>query len=351
MDRRKSALQRHPLLSLVVINLIVLLGIALILEVFLRLTVDYRIDFYVGRSEPGVVEYPYGRIVINSDGYADEEFNRSSTQPRIGYFGDSVTYGVGAGYPYRISEYLEKALSQFEHWNLSGGVGGALNEDVMIEAADEYDLKYAVYLLNLNDIFPLQTPQDSAQSIVSSIESFVRKYLDFLRSKSHLYNYTRTKVKVALQRAGFVATGYSYELWPNENEWVLQEFAARLNEASRTLAERGRELCVVLLPYEMQISENAAQTYREMGFEWEDGFELGSTQAMLLRLIDGPTVFDPQIAFDREAAKVGEYFVYNKGDKIDWNHPNGEGHRVIAESIIANIGCPFVGPGAAPLGL
>ena len=28
---------------------------------------------------------------------------------------------------------------------------------------------------------------------------------------------------------------------------------------------------------------------------------------------------------------VGEYFVYNKGDKLDWNHPNRDGHRAIAE--------------------
>ncbi len=28
--------------------------------------------------------------------------------------------------------------------------------------------------------------------------------------------------------------------------------------------------------------------------------------------------------------RVGEYFVYNRGGKYDWNHLNAAGHRVIA---------------------
>jgi hypothetical protein len=28
---------------------------------------------------------------------------------------------------------------------------------------------------------------------------------------------------------------------------------------------------------------------------------------------------------------LGQYFVYNKGDKLDWNHPNRAGHRQIAD--------------------
>ena len=30
--------------------------------------------------------------------------------------------------------------------------------------------------------------------------------------------------------------------------------------------------------------------------------------------------------------KIGHYFVFNKGDKIDFNHPN-KGHLVIAKEI------------------
>jgi lysophospholipase L1-like esterase len=90
--------------------------------------------------------------------------------------------------------------------------------------------------------------------------------------------------------------------------------------------------CVVLLPYEMQISEDAARTYKEMGFTWEPGFEAGSTQQRLMAEFGrlGVPAFDARQAFAGQSPKVGETFVYDRGDKIDWNHPNRKGHQLIA---------------------
>ena len=34
-----------------------------------------------------------------------------------------------------------------------------------------------------------------------------------------------------------------------------------------------------------------------------------------------------------EEKEVGAYFVYNLGDKIDFNHPNRLGHKLIAQQI------------------
>ena len=45
---------------------------------------------------------------------------------KIAYFGDSIVYGVGAGFPYRFTEYLDKLSPEFDHLNLSGGVGISL---------------------------------------------------------------------------------------------------------------------------------------------------------------------------------------------------------------------------------
>jgi phospholipase/lecithinase/hemolysin len=33
---------------------------------------------------------------------------------------------------------------------------------------------------------------------------------------------------------------------------------------------------------------------------------------------------------------VGEYFVFNKGDALDWVHPNRDGHRLVAEYLLKN---------------
>ena len=36
----------------------------------------------------------------------------------------------------------------------------------------------------------------------------------------------------------------------------------------------------------------------------------------------------------QKLAKVGEYFVYNRGDKMDWNHPTAKGNKAIADYLI-----------------
>ena len=90
----------------------------------------------------------------------------------------------------------------------------------------------------------------------------------------------------------------------------------------------------------MQISREAERTYARLSIDWEEGFISGATQKMIIRYLDGGLRnIDAYHAFvDPEAPErsrrlngLGEFFVYNKGDKLDWNHPNRAGHRRIAE--------------------
>ena len=162
MTNHKGAswINRHPWITLVLVNLILLCVVLGIFELYLRLTVTYSIDYYTGTSRAGErIEYPYGTVFRNSLGFADEEFDLASAKPRIGYFGDSVTYGVGAGYPYRITELVEAAVPAFEHWNLGSGPGTQFEGDRILSLVDRFDLAWVVYLLNMNDIHP---PMDSA---------------------------------------------------------------------------------------------------------------------------------------------------------------------------------------------
>ena len=99
----------------------------------------------------------------------------------------------------------------------------------------------------------------------------------------------------------------------------------------------------MILPYEMQISREAELRYAELGVQWEDGFIGGETQQRIITALD-PSLrsYDAYEAFvDRGAVDetrnrngLGEHFVYNKGDKLDWNHPNRSGHRAIANWLI-----------------
>ena len=337
--------KRHPFLTLLLLNASLFLIIALVAEVVLRNTIDYDISYYTSTKTEGLNSYPFGEIVINSQGFADAEFDLDDTRPRIGYFGDSVNYGIGAGYPYRFSELVEAAYPQYAHWNLGGGIGTTLQTTVIAANAKKYDLQYAVYLLNLNDILPLSSDQDFDEApLVFRLKQFVKGTLDVFRGRSYLYNYLRTSAKNALQRAGFEASGYrAFELWPQENHAVLEQFSARVNETNEVLARDGIQFCVVLLPYEMQVSAAAEQVYRDLGFTWEEGFTAGSTQRALVELIDVPYLYDPTPEFDRNTVKVGEYFVYNEGDKIDWNHPNRAGHQVISNGFLKSGSCPFLG--------
>ena len=83
---------------------LVALGVAL--EILLRLVVDYNPSYYVGfyHQQDKTIVFPYGIIHYNSRGYPDGEFLPQKIRPRIGYFGDSVCYGVGAGFGYRVSD-------------------------------------------------------------------------------------------------------------------------------------------------------------------------------------------------------------------------------------------------------
>ena len=122
----RSWLSRHPVLALLAINGAIFLGICLAAELVLRLYIPYNPGFYIAvEGNSREIVYPYGTIKINSLGFPDDEFELTMTE-RVGYFGDSVTYGVGAGSGYRVSDLLEREYPAYEHPNL-GGIGQSIS--------------------------------------------------------------------------------------------------------------------------------------------------------------------------------------------------------------------------------
>lgn len=340
--------ERHPRLALLAFNAALLAVLAVVAEIGLRLYIPYNPGFYTGVSATSrEVVYPYGVIKINSEGFPDEEFDLSRPH-KIGYVGDSVTYGVGAGYGYRITELLEQAYPQYEHMNL-GGIGLSISDGEIHRFTDlamRYGLEKLVYLLNLNDILPTAEASGKEPTRLARITDFVSTNLDWLRGRSFLYTALRTQAKNALESLGYGFHGYeAYELYPERYAQVIGETAERVNEFHRSLADHGIELIVVVLPYEMQISGEAAQVYASKGVHWEPDFIAGRTQQLLLQTFDPDLkVFDAYHAFvddrdpegSRARNRLGEYFVYDKGDKLDWNHPNRAGHRAIATYLAAH---------------
>lgn len=346
MGPSTNRFEKHPWVWNTLLNVISLLACLAALEILLRLVLDYHIDYYTShrRVENTVLYFPYGEIPINSFGEADAEFDLTSPKPRIGYFGDSVNRGVGAGYPYRFSELLEQALPEYDHWNVGAESGSGIPL-YMPDKVRRYGLKYAVYLLNLNDLSPATSLSGDAPSNIVSLKMLVKHSLDFLRNKSYIYNFIRFKMTSAMTVwLGFNPSGYvAIELWPSKYERLIQMAMGRINELGQETRQAGAELCIVVLPYEMQISRPAAMIYKELGFRMEDDFLRGKTQSLIKKWLDSQIhLHDPLPHFAPFDSSVGTFFVYNKGDRIDWNHPNREGHRAISESFLSSSDCPFL---------
>ena len=170
--------KRHPGLTLLLVNGALLLVFALVAEVVLRFGAQYNPGYYTSVDVTDTdLNYAYGIIKINSEGFPDEEFQLTSPL-RVGYFGDSVTYGVGAGYGYRVSEHLEKAYPEYEHLNL-GGIGLSVSEGQIRNSArkaERFGLTDAIYLFNLNDILPHSTFTPQPQTWIQKARSFVQHY-------------------------------------------------------------------------------------------------------------------------------------------------------------------------------
>lgn len=342
----RSWLSRHPALALLAINGVIFLGLSLTAEFLLRLYIPYNPGYYTaveGNSREMV--YPFGTIKINSLGFPDDEFELTKTE-RVGYFGDSVTYGVGAGDGYRISDLLEREYPAYEHLNL-GGIAKSisLSEIAYVDRlAARFNLTRAIYLFNLNDILPDVESSGEQTPKVVWLKRRIVPYFDVLRGRSYLYTYLRTATKNLLLAKGIGFAGYtSYERFPRANPGALKDTAKRINRLAEVLSEQGVALSVVLLPYEMQISREAAETYSQLGIDWEPGFIERETQQVIIgELAEGIRYFDAYYAFvdpsspqtSRAENGVGEYFVYDKGDKLDWNHPNRAGHAAIAAYLI-----------------
>ena len=149
--------------------------------------------------------------------------------------------------------------------------------------------------------------------------------------------YVRFLVKKQLVKAGYEASGYeSIELFPKKNKIHLINASKKIDQWLRLTKKKGFKSCVVVIPYEMQISQDAKDYYQSINIKFESDFENFSTQKYIKEnLKDNKNFFFINKNGFKEK-KVGSYFVFNKGDKIDFNHPNRLGHLVIAKEEIKN---------------
>ena len=264
---------------------------------------------------------------------------------------------------------LEEMLPQYEHMNFSmiGTDISPAAADTILRHVKTFDLDKVCFLMNLNDVLPdpvpdrVTTPRPGMGKGVAILR-VLRSRLDWLRGRSYLYTHLRSVASNYYAREGFESHGQiGYEFYPHQYKHVIAQTAARINALSDALGELGCELVVVMLPYEMQISQAAATTYAALGVRWESDFVYGSTQQLISACLRGVTSLNAYGAFIplaagggevdawRQRNDVGEYFVYNRGDRLDWNHLNRQGHRRVAEFIYRQHVLDTGSPASLPL--
>ncbi len=345
--RARALIARHQGVILVLWGLLVLCLLAGVAEVVLRFTTPYRIDYYTGTFvSKRLIEFPFGEMPFNAHGYPDRDWLDEDTRPRIGFWGDSITSGVGAGFGYRFTDIISSSRPDRDYRNFGGvgedGIADAAAADKVIEAARRYGLQKIVYAMDLNDLLPDRGSRAEGHSVLYRMKRAAAPYLDRLRTRSYLYNYLRTRLTTAAARLGYGYHGdESYELHPVRNAAVIMQTVARINALATRLDRDGIRLCVAIFPFEMQVSTDAAARYRQYGIKWSGELLQGEPQKMILEALSTTvTGVDLAPAFRQDSLgpdsiRVGQYFVFNRGGALDWIHPNRSGHRLIAQYLLS----------------
>lgn len=345
-DISRRFIERHQRSILVAWTLVVLGLLLVAAEILLRYTVSYRVDYYIGTTVSNrLIRYPFGDIPFNSNGYPDRDWNQTDPRLRVGFWGDSITSGFGAGFGYRYTDIISGLRQDRYYMNFGGviddGIADERAMDKILQIVERYRLKKIVYAMNLDDILPNREAPQAQHSVLFKAKPLIKRYLDGLRARSYVYNYLRVTLRNATVRLGYGYLGdEAFELHPSRNAAIVDQTVDRINKLAVILTRRGIDLCVVLFPYEMQISADAAARYQQDGVRWSGELLRGEPQKMILgRLSREVVAVDLASAFKQQSDRhgpieVGEYFVFNQGDALDWVHPNRNGHRLIAQYLL-----------------
>ena len=323
-------------------------AIALLAEVVLRYSVPYQMHYYTPVSVSNrLSSYSFGDIPFNSYGYPDRDWDLTDTRERVGFWGDSITSGIGAGFGYRYTDIIRDSRQDRYYMNFGGPGEDGVADDVAIgkilTLVERFRLNKVVYAMDLNDILPDKGSVVRQRPQLHGVRRLIKKYLDFLRTRSYVYYYLRLKLTSLVARLGYSYRGEEmYELYPARNSVIVGQTVGRINRLSAALRTKGAALCVLLFPYEMQVSADAASRYQRDGMRWSSELLAGEPQKTVLRGLSADIgVVDLAAAFAEmpdatRRVRVGQYFVFNRGDALDWIHPNRDGHRLIAEYLLKN---------------
>ena len=118
-------------------------------------------------------------------------------------------------------------------------------------------------------------------------------------------------IKSQFVKAGYDPSGYeAVELFPNKNEKNIIEASKKIDQWLDLTQNKGLKSCVVVLPYEMQISNDAKNYYRSINIKFEKDFSNFSTQKSIKNHLKNNEHFFIIDKTEFEEKEVGYYFVF-----------------------------------------
>ena len=77
------------------------------------------------------------------------------------------------------------------------------------------------------------------------------------------------------------------QLFPKKNKIHLINASKKIDQWLRLTKKKGFKSCVVVIPYEMQISQDAKDYYQSINIKFESDFENFSTQKYIKEILIG----------------------------------------------------------------
>ena len=145
------------------------------------------------------------------------------------------------------------------------------------------DLVEFAYLLNNNTEKNNNEESIIPKNYVGELKKLILHIDKKLRGNSVLYTFFRYKIKNFLvTQFGLNFTGFrAIELEPvkfsRDIEQAAMNFAKLINKKNNFL-----DICILMLPYEMQVSTKAKNKYRDIGIKFEDEFINFYTQKLFI---------------------------------------------------------------------
>ncbi|MDG2308740.1 MAG: SGNH/GDSL hydrolase family protein [Candidatus Binatia bacterium] len=344
-------MSRRPLLAkLALAGLSIALTVVL-LEVVVRVVAPQPIDYftYEKNPAPGSEIEKWGvPIRYNSTGHRDSEYPRSKPADtyRIALIGDSIEFGTGVLMAESYGKIVERELNareesaqDFEVLVFSqGGDEPSGYLEMMRDEAVPFSPDLVLIGLTLND-FERPTYIPTTREYLYALLAEAHQQL---RVRSHLYFLLIERSRDSLYRTGVLDRSVRHKYFLDGLETKGQAFESAwaytqtvLDDIIAQAEAMGARVGFVVFPYEMQLSQDLLELYRDTyGYDMSERVLEARPQALLAKWAQERNVaFLDFTPIFRENSAQGLYF-REFGGSLDYVHPNASGHRLAGEQLV-----------------